>query len=64
MTTFVNPHERIARLEEALEKCVDTFDDMQRVLRLLGRPVLADACAVAADSSRDVLTAPIKPGVT
>jgi hypothetical protein len=60
MTGFVNPHERIARLEEALEKCIQTFDDMQRVLRLLGRPIMADACAVAADSSRDVLTPAIK----
>ena len=39
-------------------RCVDTFDDMQRVLRLLGRPVLADACAVAADRSRDLLSPP------
>jgi hypothetical protein len=56
MTTFTNPHGRIEELMTALEKCVATFDDLQRVLRLLGRPVLADACMVAADSSRDVLT--------
>ncbi len=55
MTTFTNPHERIERLQTALEKCIDTFDDLNRVLRLLGRPVLADACAVAADSSRSAL---------
>ena len=42
-----NPHERIERLQTALEKCIDTFDDLQRVLRLLGKPMLADACAVA-----------------
>lgn len=55
MTTFTNPHERIERLQMALEKCIDTFDDLNRVLRLLGRPTLADACAVAADGSRSAL---------
>lgn len=54
---FASQHRRkVSKLETALEKCVATFDDLQRVLRLLGRPVLADACMVAADSSRDVLT--------
>jgi hypothetical protein len=43
------------RVEDALRKAIATFDDMGRVLRLLGRDVLADACAVAADGSRDAL---------
>ena len=51
-------HTHVEKLDGALRKCVDTFDVMQRVLRLLGRPVLADACAVAADSSRDLLSPP------
>lgn len=52
--------EHIDELRSALSKAVDSFDDLQRVLRLLGRPLLADACAIAADSSRNVLTSPIK----
>lgn len=42
-------------LLEALQKAVATFDDLARVLRLLGRGTLADACMVAADGSRDAL---------
>ena len=55
MTTFSNPHERIEKLMSALEKCIDTFDDLERVLRLIGKPIMADACAVAADASRSAL---------
>ena len=47
--------EHIEELRTALLKAVETFDDMQRVLRLLGRPILADACAVAADGSRNAV---------
>jgi hypothetical protein len=49
---------RHQRIEDGLRKAIATFDDMGRVLRLLGRHVLADACVVAADASREILCSP------
>jgi hypothetical protein len=43
------------RLRAALERSADTFRDVARVVRLVGRPLIADACMVAEDGAREAL---------
>lgn len=44
-----------AELVEALEKCLATFEDLARVLSVVGKPILAEACTVAANGTREAL---------
>lgn len=44
------------RLRAALEKAADTFADFNRGLKLLNRPLLAEACEVAEKASREALS--------
>lgn len=44
------------RLRAALEKAADTFADFNKGLRLLNRPLLADACEIAEKESRAALS--------
>lgn len=45
------------QLRAALTKAADTFEDFSKGLRLLNRPLLADACDIALQESRAVLNA-------
>jgi hypothetical protein len=42
-------------LLDSVRKAIETFDDLERVLRLFQRAITADACKVAADSMRETL---------
>lgn len=42
---------------EAMEKAADTFRDMGRVMRALGRTAVADACDIAESGTRETLAA-------
>lgn len=49
---------RIAHLEAALNRSADTFADMEKTFRVLGRPLIADACKIAYEDARLTATVP------
>lgn len=46
---------RITHLENAITRAAETFDDLERMLKLLRHETAAEACAVAARGTRDAL---------
>ena len=43
------------RLRAALEKAAETFEDFEKGLKLLSRPLLAEACQIAGTAAREAL---------
>ena len=52
--------ERIATLEAALEKAADTFRDIGRMSKALGRTAVWETCNIAEEGTRAALAAPKK----
>lgn len=48
---------RVEGLAGALERAADTFADMEKAHRLLARPLMAEACAIAGHDARAQLAA-------
>ena len=52
--------QRIATLEAALEKAADTFRDIGRMSKALGRTAVWETCNIAEEGTRAALAAPKK----
>lgn len=46
---------RNSKLLDTLQKSADTFDELEKFLRLTGKQITADACVIASEGCKDAI---------